>query len=162
MSNFGYADDVAIWNTDKDVSVCIARLNEAIKNIQQWSDKWLLPISAEKTNFTLFTRRRIKPSEIPELVIDGKVIAHNANVRFLGVILDPKLTWSAHIDQLVATCYKKLNALRSLLGTFWKHHRKALVTFYKAFIRPNLEYASEVWGSAAKTHLRKLDHVLYL
>ena len=72
--------------------MCTARLNEAIKVIQQWRDKWRLPISAEKTNFTLFTRRRIKPSEIPDLVIDGKVIAHNANVRFLGVILDPKLT----------------------------------------------------------------------
>ena len=159
LHNSGYADDVAAWTTDKDASVCTTRLNQAIKVIERWRNRWRLPISAEKTSFTLFTRRRISLNDIPDIRIDGKVISHKENPRFLVVVFDPKLTWSANIDQLTTTCYKKINALRSLLGTFWRHHRKALVASYKAFIRPNLEYASEVWGSAAKSHLRKLDTV---
>ena len=137
----------------RSLSICAVRLKKAVTYIERWRrNNWRLPISAEKTSFTLFTRRRIDPSHVLHLTTDGKTIAHKANPRFLRVVLDPKLSLAAHITHVTATVPATRRSMRSehFSAPSGDIHRHALVTFFKAFIRPNLVYASEVCGTAAR------------
>ena len=85
-----------------------------------------------------------------------------AEVRDLGIILDSKLTFSAHINATVASANRALGILiRSFQTslTKYKFDRRALLVAYYANIRSILEYGSIIWSGAAKTHLNRLERV---
>jgi uncharacterized membrane protein len=62
--------------------------------------------------------------------------------KHLGVIFSNDCKWTKHIDKLIEKSSKQLNELRKLK---FKLKRNYLEKFYLIFIRPILEYASEVW-----------------
>ena len=75
------------------------------------------------------------------------------STKFLGVILDAKLTWGehiAHVASRVACGVGVLNRARNLLP------RNLLLMLYYTLIYPYLTYCNIVWGGAAVTHLSKL------
>jgi len=58
---------------------------------------------------------------------------------------------------VVTSNQTKVAQLKRLFGTPWLNSRQSLISFYKTFIRPTLEYASEVWSSAAPSSQAKVD-----
>jgi hypothetical protein len=87
----------------------------------------------------------------------GEPIHWVYTARYLGVILDTRVTWSPHIVQVRKKAAQKLGLLSSLL-----HRRSVLsirngVVLYKHLIRPMMDYACPIWRSAACSHLRKLQ-----
>jgi len=81
--------------------------------------------------------------------------------RYLGVILDPSLSFSEHIDRIVTRARKRLNILKVIAGKDWGANAEVLSLTYKALIRPLLEYAIPAWCSASPSQLEKLDRVQY-
>ena len=63
--------------------------------------------------------------------------------KHLGIIFSHDLSWSTYIESVTAKAYKKLRLLKKLK---LKVSRKTLSVLYTIFIRPYLEYASEVWS----------------
>jgi len=155
----GFADDVAIWRTHHNLHESISILNHQLKLIERWRDQYRLPISATKTSFTIFTKLQIHHEELPPLILDGVQVKHNATPRFLGLTFDQRLTWSVHIANLVTANQPKVTQLKRLHSTPWRNSRQSLLMFYKTFIRPPLEYASEVWSSASPSNLKKVDRL---
>jgi hypothetical protein len=77
------------------------------------------------------------------------------------VTLDKRFTWSTHIDQVRKKEAQRLGAPGSLLN-----RRNGLsigngVLLYKQLIRPMMDYACPVWGSAAPSHIKKLKALQY-
>ena len=60
--------------------------------------------------------------------------------KFLGVVIDDKLSWHHHIAQSLSVVYKVNNILNV----------NSLKYFYNALISPYLFYNCEVWGNASK------------
>jgi hypothetical protein len=56
-----------------------------------------------------------------------------------------KLKWTKHIDSLIQRTSKQLNVLRKLK---FRLKREYLENIYFTFIRPILEYSSEVWDNS--------------
>ena len=81
------------------------------------------------------------------IFINGQKIVKVRNTKFLGVIIDDKLNWSAHIDYLA----KKL---RSVTGAICRIRRSIPVEYYKtiylALFESHLSYGISVWGTALK------------
>ena len=83
-------------------------------------------------------------------------------VRDLGVILDSKLTFSAHISQTIC---KANRALGTLIRSFQtglpstKFHKKTLLATYFANVRSILEYGCVIWGGAARSHTDRLERI---
>ena len=75
------------------------------------------------------------------------------SVKFLGVILDNKLNWTTHIDEI----YSKLIKLTSL---FYKLRNKLppniLKDIYFSMIHSKLIYGIEIYANTYATHLEKL------
>ena len=51
--------------------------------------------------------------------------------------LEEKLNFSQHIKEIISKVNKAIGIIRKLRSIF---HRNALLTIYKAFIRPNINY----------------------
>ena len=74
-------------------------------------------------------------------------------VKYLGVLIDCKLSWKNHIESIALKISKTIG-LPSKLRYFVPHH--TLVNIYNSLITPYLRYGLTVWGQASKSHLNKL------
>ena len=75
-------------------------------------------------------------------------------VRYLGVILDRKLSWSEHVTLNAAKQYSL--RLMSAAKTTWGLKPLALRNLYKGVIESTILYAAPVWVVAAKKNLFKM------
>ena len=91
-----------------------------------------------------------------ELKIGATVLKRVTSYKYLGIIIDDKLTWKEHIDHVYKNIVK-------FVGIFYRiKHRlscETLKMIYFAFVYSRLCYGSEIYGSTYQTHLSKL-HIL--
>lgn len=106
------------------------QLQRAIDNIQ----KWRLKISRTKTIHFYKLRR---PHNEPTLQIPNNAIAVVTTTKFLGILLNPHITWKHHINKLRADCFRCLNLLKALSNRKWGAARHILLKVYKALIKKN-------------------------
>lgn len=88
------------------------------------------------------------------LVINNVTLQAVEQEKYLGLILDNKLSWKPHINSLRSKITSLTGALRRIVRCLPKRVR---YTIYNSLIKPNLEYLIEIWGSAAKTNLKPLQ-----
>ena len=75
------------------------------------------------------------------------------------MIFDKKLTFGEHIRQLKEKCLKALSAFKILCNPEWGGDSDILLNLYRSLIRSKLDYGSFIYGSAADTHLNKLETI---
>ena len=76
-----------------------------------------------------------------------------SETKFLGVVIDQKLTWKQHIEYIKGKISKSLAILyksRNLLNS------KALHLIYYSLIVPYISYCVELWGSTFKTTINPI------
>ena len=74
--------------------------------------------------------------------------------KHLDVIFSNDCKWTKHIDVLIERTSRQLNILRKLK---YRLKRDYLEKIYLVFIRPILEYASEVWDNCGQTNCNRLE-----
>ena len=85
----------------------------------------------------LFSNKVTKKNH-PNIIFNGNTLQKSFNKKHLGLILDEKLTFNDHITSKLTTVNKLISTLRKL---YHYMPRDSLVTIYKSFIRPHLDYA---------------------
>ena len=154
-----FADDGAIWKTGRKVNLLHSAIQEQLKNISKWCDMWGFIINAKKTVSICFTRST-KQSKLPiELAVKAETVEHVRSAKFLGLIFDSKLTWTAHVAYIAERCGNKINLMRMLTGRKWGCSKKSLLSIYKALVRSVLDYGSEIFYTATDTAMKKLDAI---
>lgn len=161
---FTYADDTAIvfhGGTWEEVT----RIAEnGLHRLGQWLETNLLTLNVSKTSFIQFSFSKNNLNNIT-------IRAHSCNypngtgcsclsinkvthVKYLGVILDERLSWEPHIN--VVTC-----RTRKLIWVFKKLRHAAdfslLRNIYYALAQSILGYCIGVWGGACKTRMMQLE-----
>ena len=94
----------------------------------------------------------------PDLLINGSVVEMVSELKILGVILDPKLTFEKQVRAIAASPSMRVGILRKTMSVF--RDVTVVSKCFWAFILPVLEYCSPVWMSAATSHLSLLDRVV--
>ena len=97
-------------------------------------------LSSSKSQAVLFRRNRINANV--KLSIGNELLSLSNTATFLGIVLDERLTWSAHAQTVEQRCLKRLNALRAISGSSWGASRSSLQV-YRATIRSVLDYGCE-------------------
>jgi hypothetical protein len=75
------------------------------------------------------------------------------SAKFLGLVLDGRLSWEPHLRQLRASRERSLNVLRVLSGASWGGDRTVMLRFYRSLVRSKLDYGSFIYGSATEAKL---------
>lgn len=151
-----FADDGAIWKRGRNINYVVGKVQEAIIEIQNWSLTWGFKLSVEKSETVFFfTRKRI--GEDISLKLYGQELKKVKAFKFLGILVDERITWKIHIDKVEDKCKKVLNIMRCLAGTMWGADKVPLRSIYTTLIRSVLDYGLIVFGSAACSSLQKLD-----
>lgn len=145
-----FADDTNIFCSGDNLQQLLnAIANEMIK-LKRWFDVNKLSLNIAKTKIMLFGNY-IKP-EI-ELKINNISIERVYENKFLGVILDHKISWKPHIKHIEAKLAKTIAILNK---TRYILNNKSLYILYNTLIVPYLSYCVEIWGNTYKTNLQSL------
>ena len=74
--------------------------------------------------------------------------------KYLGVVLDPYLSWNDHIDYIG----RKISARLGMLCKARKViPRESCITLYNAMILPLFDYSAVIWDCCGKTNRDYLD-----
>ncbi|KAL0895448.1 hypothetical protein ABMA27_011569 [Loxostege sticticalis] len=152
-----YADDLLIYYSDHSFESTHAMLSSSLALLASWMDNNGLNISPSKSAVVVFSRMRLPPSV--QLLYDNRLIPVVSEFKFLGVILDSKLTGVPHCNYVVKRCEPLINMLRCLSGVWWGSHPYSMKLLYNALIRNILDYGSFLLEPGNVTAFRKLDSI---
>ena len=119
-----YADDIAVWYSNKDVSKSEHQIQNALINISKWVDQWELKINMNKTTYTIFTLNRTEHAI--NLNIKGQQLALEPTPTYLEITLDKKLTWKYQIEKSITKSNNRMKIMKKLAGSDWGANEKTL------------------------------------
>ena len=147
-----FADDTNLFCTGKNLKDVVSQINVEIGKVYCWVKANKLSLNIDKTNFMLFTPKHFSRN-MDGLLINGNQITEVNETKFLGVIIDNKLTWCPHIMYISKKIAKGIGIILKARKVF---NNETLFSLYYTFVYPYLNYCIHVWGKAYDTHLRHL------
>ena len=114
----------------------------------------IVPVNGFSLDFVITTQHLWPFSYCAEyIVINQTRIQEVKETKFLCVIIDNKLKWSAHISYISKKVSKGIGIILKSRKVF---SNETLLSLYHTFVYPYLSYCIHVWGKAYKTHLNDL------
>ena len=92
----------------------------------------------------IFSRKSKRSTHSP-LVFNNNNVSKTCSQKHLGVILYFILTFTEHLNNVLAKAHKSVGLLRKLRNIL---PRTTLITIYKAFIRPHLHCGDVLYDQA--------------
>ena len=92
-----FADDTTVLIEGLDYQKLIETLNEKLCKVDKWLQANKLTLNIRKTHYMLFHRVQLKREQL-NIYFRGKTIFRVNSTIVLGVIMDNKLKWTAHIQ----------------------------------------------------------------
>ena len=170
-----YADDVLLYRDNKAthhqhtvgsnwiptlIIICIrsggdcVSLQSDLDVLQEWPDDWQMKFNALKCQHISFCGKQVQINF--NYMIFNEVVKQVDNIKYLGVIIDMKITWSQQVDKITS----KANRVRGFLYRNIKHCSPDIKNrCYKIFIQPILEYALIIWSPYYNKYVNKLEAV---
>lgn len=149
-----FADDTAIFYPHGNTSAVICSMNMDLRLLMDYFNSNLLSLNLSKTKYMLFHSPRKKIDPHANLSVGSTVIDKVFNFKYLGLNLDPVLSWINHLDSV----QRKISSLCGLIYRVRQFvPRTALLKFYFGCIHSHLQYLIIAWGHACKSKLRKLQ-----
>jgi len=91
-----------------------------------------------------------------KLMLDRNILPHLDSCKDLGVIIDNKLKFDLHINNIVSRAQKRANLIHKC---FTSKDSTTLVSAFTTYVRPLLEYASCVWSPHSSKLIHKIESV---
>lgn len=136
----------------KNLKELLCCVEMELENLKTWFDVNKLSLNIRKTKFMVFGNLNDSDCNV-KLKICNVDIERVFVTKFLGVVIDQKLTWKQHIEYIkgkisksLAIPYKSRYVLNS----------KALHLIYYSLIVPYISYCVELWGSTFKTAINSI------
>ena len=149
-----------------------ATLNKELQLVSECVARNKLALNISKTKSIVFrTKPSLNPKPQLNIVINNVEIEQVKMTKLLGETLDCKLSWSKHIDAVVAKMGRSLSIIKhcsafiTTLST--RQVLQALVSTFittlstrqvlQVLVLSHLDYGSVVWSGATKKDFRKLQ-----
>ena len=160
-----FADDTSFLISGKNLQEVIDQLNSELHKICYWFRTNELCLHPQKTKFMIFTKNNaiLNHEEIninlnynnynesrPDLI---HKLTSSPTIKFLGVIIDPRLDFKKHIESIHSKISKSLfaiNAAKNILS------KEVLLMLYKSLVHCHLLYCNQIYTSASVSSLKKI------
>lgn len=155
-----FADDIAIYTKVRSLNKSIKILETAITTIKNNLSGLGLSLSPQKTVLLHFNNKGILPNET-SIKIDDHVIKSSGTAKFLGITFDYKMSFAPQIENVRKKCFKSLNIIKFLRGTWWGCDPETLTVIYKSFVRSIIDYGCFVYFPNRKEMILKLERIQF-
>ena len=157
-----FADDGTIKISAVDSPTCIMSMNNVLKCLNDWSRKWRLNINCDKnkTEIICFNTAENDKTMIPtSFKLGDKEIQRVTESKVLGVIIDEKLSYRSHSEQLLKDLLGRWANICSYSNRHWGFNLHVMLLLLKALFLSKISYADHVW--ITKDNIIAINQLLY-
>ena len=155
-----FADDTSLFTIVKDKNESTNVLNNDLSLISKWAYDWKMlfnPDPKKPAQEEIFPRKRQSQSH-PTISLNNIHVERASYQRHLGIILDEKLNFKQNVD-VILKVDKGISVIKKLRHSL---PRKSLITIYKAFLRPLIDYGDIIYDQPQnESFCEKLESVQY-
>lgn len=153
-----FADDTGFVASDENPSEVICKLQHAQDSLESYYQRWKIKVNPLKTQAIFFTWKRSNRN-LPQrqVVVGGHAVPWSDEVKYLGITLDPKLTFGKHITRSLEKICKLTKSLYCLVNRRSRLHMDKKLLLYKTVFHPTLTYGFPVVFNCARSHRLKLQ-----
>ena len=149
-----FADDTAILVRHTNPETAVKLLQEHITKIEKWLQEKQIKANPNKCYHITFTLRKKIP---PNILLNGTHITQTKHVKYLGFHLDTQLTWKLHTKSIIEKIQKTRRQMHWLTRRKSKLSIENKLKIYKTIIKPIWTYGIPLWGTAAMSHINKIE-----
>ena len=137
-----YADDTSVLINGKSLNLII-----------DWFKSNKLSLNTTKSYYAVFHKARMKlPNNSITMKIDNANIMEVQCIKYLGVILENRLSWIQHISYVKSKISKGIGIIYKA-----RINKNALLGLNHSYICPYRIYCIESWGNASNCHIDPLS-----
>ena len=166
-----FADDTSLFTVVEDINSAASDMNHDLEIINRWAFDWKMSFNPDPRKQAVELRFSMKRVEVnhPEIRFNNIPERQVDEHKHLGIILDPKLSFSAHIKAVISKARKGIGLLKYLSKFLPRHNLNEL---FKLYVRPHPEHGDVIYHIPAKvcefsgnvilaTMMEKLESVQY-
>ena len=144
-----FAEDTSIFSTVYSTNKRADSLNNDLQKISEWAYKWKMSFNPDPTKQAqeVIFSRKLKKSLHPSIKFNNVPVQNASSQKHLGLILDDKLNFKSHLREKCSKFNKEIGIIKKLQNTL---PRQALLTIYKSFVRPHLDYGDIIYDQPYK------------
>ena len=98
-SVYHFADDTNLLYSHKNPKTLKNKVNQDLKLLYEWLCANRLSLNVGKTEFMIFRPPRKSIIDRVVLTLNRTKIYESTKIKYLGIILDFRLTWKEHIEE---------------------------------------------------------------
>ena len=110
-----YADDTTLYSSlgkTNDVSDKVemaADLDDDLRTVVEWGEKWLLSFNASKTK--LLSINRFRTPFLPSVLMNDSELTESTQIRLLGLTFTNNFSWNPYIESIAKSAAMKVGSL---------------------------------------------------
>ena len=153
-----YADDTTILVSNNTLEELKLSINGLCIELRNYFTAHNLVPNISKTSYILFNLCKANTAMVNTLNVtyDNQCIQETQKANFLGIAIDNKLSWHAHIESVCTKLNKVIFLMVQLKRVV---SQKQLLMVDHSLFHSILDYGAMLWGTASKTDIQ---HILIL
>ena len=155
FSTILFADDTYLVLADNNLLRLEHKVNFQLQLVDKWLRKNRLTLNLSKTTYLLFNKQPHVPiSSKFNLFVNQKKISKSDSVKYLGVWIDDRLNWLAHIHALSLQLARHCSMLYHIRD-FVSHY--SLIMLYYSSVYSCVNYGITTWGTADQSKKHEIE-----
>ena len=156
-----FADDTSRFSKIENKSYSNFQLNKDLETVSKWAFQWKMLIYPDPIKQAIEVCFSHKWDKVvyPPLKFNKNDVQSANSQKHLELYLDSKLDLNEHVNNKINKCNKSIAIMKKLSLTL---SRNSLLTIYKTFVRPILDYADIIYDKPLTESFKdKLEMVQY-
>lgn len=156
-----FADDTIVIVKAENPVLLKAKIVQVVRDLSEKLDELTLLLNKNKTDVMLINSKKFQQEELKSLTkinIGGAVISPVDHFKYLGVILDEKLTFEKHFQYIEHKTSKLIPRLRMVCPNIDGYSNKARQIMYAGTVGVIWKYGSVIFAS--RLQLRKYRNIV--
>lgn len=148
-----FADDTVLIIKSNSVESAAQKANHDLEKIYNWLNVNKLKLNIGKTNYMIFDKN-VKNDVNYEVKIGQQIIERVEQIKYLGVLIDNRITMESQIDSIIKKASSKINFLYRLKKKLTFETKKIV---YNSIILPHFDFCSTLYIGCKNEQMNTLQ-----
>ena len=150
-----FADDIKLYTSyNVNVTNC-GNLQQSLDLLSSWAKSWQLSINIGKCS-VLSIHHNSKSFIHHPYFLNYTQLSNTSSVTDLGVLVDSRLSFTLHISNILTKATQRVGVF---FRGFSSRHPDLMKKAFITYIRPSLEFNSNLWNPNKKYLIDKLENI---
>jgi len=150
-----FADDTTVFLSGTSVDGVVEQVNTELEKVEDWLYSNVLSLNVTKTSYMIITDAKSRVAR--PVSIAGSIITLVEKAKFLGVIVDDKLNFKAHVQHVIRSVSRSIGMINRMSTIAPPRIKK---TLYYSLVYSRVSYGIVAWGRGSVCSAARLERLL--